>query len=75
MFCALLRAYPVRYGPAQGRKHCMDPITLGYYAAICALLSLVSPALGSRATRLIIGAAIGAVAALALPMLKGAIQV
>lgn len=53
----------------------MDPITLGYYAAICALLSLVSPALGSRATRLIIGAAIGAVAALALPMLKGAIQV
>lgn len=51
----------------------MDPITLGYYAAICGTLSLASPWLGSMIVRLVIGVIVGLGAAAALPQVHAAI--
>lgn len=51
----------------------MDILTLAYYAGICGLLSLFAPTVGSRPLRFGIGIAVGAVAALVLPMVAGTI--
>ena len=49
----------------------MDPITLGFYAAVCGILSMVAPSLGGRLPRLLIGAIVGIIAASVLPMIRG----
>lgn len=51
----------------------MDPITLAFYALVCAILSAAAPNLGNRAARLAIGAVVGVVAASVLPLLRGAV--
>jgi len=48
----------------------MDPVSLAFYALVCALLSLFAPRLGGRAVRLIVGALVGVVAAALLPILR-----
>lgn len=48
----------------------MDLIALGFYACVCGLLSVFAPSLGGFAVRLGIGAAVGAVSAIILPVLK-----
>ncbi|WP_224823234.1 hypothetical protein [Cognatishimia sp. MH4019] len=47
----------------------MDPLTLIFYAVVCAVLSLFAPKLGGRGPRLAVGAAVGVLAATALPYL------
>jgi hypothetical protein len=48
----------------------MDPISLGYYAAVCAALGVAGPWLGSLIVRLIIGALVGIGAAALLPQVQ-----
>ncbi len=50
----------------------MDPVSLVFYAAVCGLLSVFAPRLGSPATRLGVGAVVGLLAATILPALRGA---
>jgi len=49
----------------------MDIFTLTFYAAVCGLLSLIAPGLGRPPIRLIIGATVGILAAVSLPMVRG----
>jgi len=49
----------------------MDPIAIAFYAVICGCLSAVAPNLGGMPIRLAIGAIVGVIAALVLPMVKG----
>lgn len=49
----------------------MDPIAIAFYAVICGCLSAVAPNLGGMPIRLAIGAVVGVIAALVLPMVKG----
>jgi hypothetical protein len=49
----------------------MDPITLAYYALICASLGAAAPHLRGIAFRLAFGAAVGIAAAASLPALRG----
>ena len=51
----------------------MDLISLGFYAAICGVLSAVGPAFGGFIMRFGIGIAVGAGAAWLLPVLKVAL--
>lgn len=51
----------------------MDFTSLGFYAAVCGILSVLAPNLGPPFLRLAIGAVVGIVAALVLPMVKGMI--
>ena len=53
----------------------MDPITLGFYAIVCASLSVVAPRFARLPVRLGIGAAVGLVAASLLPVLRGALGI
>ena len=53
----------------------MDPITLGFYAIVCGCLSAVAPRFPRLPIRLGIGAAVGLVAASALPVLRGALGI
>lgn len=48
----------------------MDPITLGFYAAVCACLSAVAPGFPGLMARLVIGALVGIAAAALLPLLR-----
>jgi hypothetical protein len=48
----------------------MDPVTLTFYAVVCGLLGLAGPTLGRPMIRLGIGAAIGLIAAAALPTIR-----
>jgi hypothetical protein len=48
----------------------MDPISISFYAVVCGLLGLVSPAMGSYLPRLGVGAIVGIVAAILLPYLR-----
>lgn len=48
----------------------MDPITMGYYAAVCAVLSAVSGRMAGLGRRLLLGAVVGALAALGLVLLR-----
>ena len=50
----------------------MDPISLGFYAAVCGTLGAAAPWLGSIWVRIGIGAAVGLVAATVLPLLREA---
>ena len=49
----------------------MDPISLGFYALVCGILSAVAPGLGGMIPRLAAGAVVGVVAATVLPFLRG----
>lgn len=49
----------------------MDFVSLGFYAIICGLLGVAAPNMGPPAMRLGIGAAIGIIAAILLPMIRG----
>ena len=49
----------------------MDPISISFYAVICGLLSMLAPNLGGTLPRLGIGAAVGILAAILLPIIKG----
>ena len=49
----------------------MDFIALGFYACVCGLLSLFAPKLGTLYVRLAIGAAVGAISAIVLPVVRG----
>lgn len=48
----------------------MDIIALAFYAVVCGLLGLAGPRLGAAPVRLGIGAAVGIIAATALPYIK-----
>ena len=56
-------------------KTSMDPITLGFYAAVCGTLSVVAPRFPRLPIRLAIGVCVGLVAATLLPMLKGMLDI
>jgi len=51
----------------------MDPVTVTYYTAVCALLSGLMPQAAPRWTRYMIGALVGLGAAALLPQLKSAL--
>jgi hypothetical protein len=51
----------------------MDPISLAYYAAICGVLGVASPWMGSLPVRLIVGALVGIGAAALLPQVQALI--
>ncbi len=53
----------------------MDPVTLTFYAIVCGALGVIAPGLGSLATRLIVGGAVGIVAAALLPIIRSQIGV
>lgn len=48
----------------------MDPTVLVYYAIICAGLGVVAPLLGRMSARLLVGAGVGIIAALLLPVVQ-----
>ena len=48
----------------------IDPVSLGFYAVVCALLAGYMPMILPRVVRLLIGAAVGAAAAAYLPELR-----
>jgi len=50
----------------------MEPISIVFYAVICGLLSVFAPSLGGMVPRLAVGAVVGVVAAVILPVLRGA---
>jgi hypothetical protein len=49
----------------------MDPVTLVYYATVCALLARFLPPDLGRPAKLALGAAVGLVSAAVLPVLRG----
>lgn len=49
----------------------MDPISMTYYAAVCAALGAGAPRMPGLPMRLIVGALVGLVAAAALPLVRG----
>ncbi|NKX45245.1 hypothetical protein [Roseicyclus persicicus] len=51
----------------------MDVTALAFYAAVCALLSLAAPRLGTPLLRLGVGALVGIAAAALLPVLRAAL--
>lgn len=51
----------------------MDPVTMTYYAVVCAALSYGAGSLRSKAMRVALGVAVGLVAAAALPSVRGAL--
>ena len=52
----------------------MDPISLGFYAVVCGILSAVAPNFPRLPIRLGIGAVVGVIAATVLPWIKGAMH-
>lgn len=48
----------------------MDPVTVGFYATVCGALSVAGPRLGTFLPRLLIGACVGIVAAMLLPVIR-----
>lgn len=51
----------------------MDVIALAFYASVCGVLSLASPALSTALLRLVAGALVGIAAAAALPLIRSAV--
>lgn len=51
----------------------MDLTSIAFYAAVCGVLGVAAPNLGGMPIRLAFGAAVGIVAAIILPLLKGMI--
>ena len=50
----------------------MDPISLGFYAAVCGTLGACAPWLGKLWVRLAVGACVGLAAATVLPLIREA---
>jgi hypothetical protein len=50
-----------------------DPLSLGYYALVCGALSLAAPRWPTPGVRFLVGVAVGIVAAVLLPTLRGAL--
>jgi hypothetical protein len=50
----------------------MDPVTMAYYAIVCAALAGVASAAGQRGRMVALGAVVGLAAAALLPLLRGA---
>jgi hypothetical protein len=50
----------------------MDPVSLTYYAIVCGCLAVASPRLNPLAVRVIVGVAVGLLAAVLLPVLRRA---
>ena len=48
----------------------MDPVTMTYYATICALLGLGAGRLSSALIRILLGVTVGLIAAALLPYLR-----
>lgn len=48
----------------------MDPVTMTYYAAVCAALGYGAGGIRSKAARVILGVAVGVAAAAMLPSLR-----
>jgi hypothetical protein len=48
----------------------MDLTAIAWYAAICGTLSALAPVFGGRTTRIIVGAAVGIIAASLFPLAK-----
>jgi len=48
----------------------MDPVSVGFYAAVCGVLGLAGPRLGAAPLRLAIGAGVGVVAVAVLPFFQ-----
>lgn len=53
----------------------MDPVTMGYYAAVCAALGLGAGRLRSAVLRVALGVVVGLLAAAVLPGLRAALGV
>lgn len=51
----------------------MEPISLSFYAAVCGVLSVAAPRLGGFVPRLLVGAVVGVIAAIALPSVRALI--
>ncbi|MBV0913738.1 hypothetical protein [Anianabacter salinae] len=52
----------------------MDPVTLAFYAIVCACLGAAAPRVPRLPIRLAVGATVGLVAASVLPLIKGALH-
>lgn len=52
----------------------MEPLSIGYYAIICGLLSMFAPTFGGIFPRFAAGAAVGFMAAATLPMVIGLME-
>ena len=52
----------------------MDPVSLLYYALICAVLSFIAPSLRTSTVRLAVGAVVGMAAAGVLPFVQQALS-
>lgn len=48
----------------------MEPISLAFYAVVCGILSVAAPNLGGLVPRLLVGATVGVIAAVALPIIR-----
>ena len=48
----------------------MDPLSISFYAVVCGGLSAVAPVLGGILPRLLLGAVVGVVAAIVLPIVQ-----
>jgi len=51
----------------------MDPFVLAFYAVICGALSWAAPNLGGASIRLGVGAVVGIIAAILLPIVRSAV--
>ncbi|MEM1289733.1 MAG: hypothetical protein AAGH60_15390 [Pseudomonadota bacterium] len=52
-----------------------DPTTIAYYAVICGALSALAPSLRTHIRRIVLGAAVGVLAATVFPSIRGTIGV
>ena len=52
----------------------MEPISLAFYAVVCGILSVVAPNLGGFLPRLLVGATVGVIAAVVLPIIRSMTQ-
>lgn len=48
----------------------MEPISLVFYAVVCGILSIAAPNLGGFLPRLVVGAGVGVLAAIVLPIVR-----
>jgi hypothetical protein len=55
------------------RSEQVDSVNVVFYAAVCGTLAAFAPAAGGRAARVVLGIAVGVIAALVLPFLKSLI--
>lgn len=56
-----------------GQGVAMDPVTMTYYAAVCAALGLGAGSLRSSVLRVALGVVVGLAAAALLPTVRGAL--